>query len=573
MCNIEFNEKCSVNLLLLLTVRDIILKVFVFQNMDLNESSGDTIVNSDVNDSNDVLSSNSDSFSQKVVKRVNFTLDNDVDEGITDDLDVDVSVNCVNGGDFSNNSFKSLNIRDNRLDNNNDSVSDPNEIGERLLESTCGENDNDFPVNSDSPTGSGIEELLGSFDSHGRRRNHIFILSSAGKPVYTRYGNEDKLVALFGVMQALVSVVQDSDDSLQAIKCGKTSIAFLSEGPIILVGVTHSNDSLEYLKKKLNYIYSQVVSILTLTQLTKIFEERHNYDLRRLLTGSERIIDHLLSFVETRPEFFLDAISCLSMPQSARDAVSNSIISSCCKIKNVVFAILIGNDRVVSIVSLKKYKLESCDIHLICNLVSSSESFKTAESWTPICLPKFDPSGYLHAHVSYLSDCPACLLLLTVEKDSFFQLSEAKSKIEEKLMQNQSIIILKTALSKKSLPSVKSMDIPYVRHFLFKSCTNSQLFSPEIAEPYETEEKWQALLAKYERLYSFMTNPLQRLSVLYQQLPNEVMLGKITKKFELFVTFEPFIQKSDCNSAVDKILQWIQKEEERLFMINYLYFN
>lgn len=61
-----------------------------------------------------------------------------------------------------------------------------------------------------------------------------------------------------------------------------------------------------------------------------------------------------------------------------------------------------------------------------------SESFKAAESWTPICLPKFDPDGFLHAHVSYLADdCQACLLLLSVEKDVFFTLSDAKQKITE----------------------------------------------------------------------------------------------------------------------------------------------
>lgn len=98
---------------------------------------------------------------------------------------------------------------------------------------------------------------------------------------------------------------------------------------------------------------------------------------------------------------------------------------------------------------MKKYVIHPLDLHLIFNLVNSSESFKTAESWTPICLPKFDArlimkpliwacdndnvfSGYLHGHVSYLSDdCQACLLLLTVDRDAFFTLSEAKQKISE----------------------------------------------------------------------------------------------------------------------------------------------
>ena len=39
-------------------------------------------------------------------------------------------------------------------------------------------------------------------------------------------------------------------------------------------------------------------------------------------------------------------------------------------------------------------------------------------------------SGFMHAHVSYLTDdCPACLLMLTVERDAFFELSAAKQKI------------------------------------------------------------------------------------------------------------------------------------------------
>ena len=38
----------------------------------------------------------------------------------------------------------------------------------------------------------------------------------------------------------------------------------------------------------------------------------------------------------------------------------------------------------------------------------------------------------MQGHVSYLSDeCPACLIMLTVERDIFFELSEAKKKIVE----------------------------------------------------------------------------------------------------------------------------------------------
>ncbi len=40
--------------------------------------------------------------------------------------------------------------------------------------------------------------------------------------------------------------------------------------------------------------------------------------------------------------------------------------------------------------------------------------------------------GYLHAHISYLDEaCECCLLLLTVDRDVFFTLSECKQKIQQ----------------------------------------------------------------------------------------------------------------------------------------------
>ena len=41
-------------------------------------------------------------------------------------------------------------------------------------------------------------------------------------------------------------------------------------------------------------------------------------------------------------------------------------------------------------------------------------------------------SGFMQAHISYLSDdCQAWLLLITVDRDNFFELSEAKNRIVE----------------------------------------------------------------------------------------------------------------------------------------------
>lgn len=38
------------------------------------------------------------------------------------------------------------------------------------------------------------------------KKNHFFVLSTAGKPIYSLNGSEDKLATIFGLLQALVSL-------------------------------------------------------------------------------------------------------------------------------------------------------------------------------------------------------------------------------------------------------------------------------------------------------------------------------------------------------------------------------
>lgn len=268
---------------------------------------------------------------------------------------------------------------------------------------------------------------------------HVFILSSAGKPIYTLHGNEDKLVTLFGVMQALVSVVQANNDTLRCILVGEVTFVFLVKSPLILVAVSRTKRSVYQLQMLLNDVFNQIVSTITFSTLTRVYENRNNFDLRRLISGSERLIHHMLlndvknkgitnnSFI-----FLTHSVRILPLASSVRDNIVSAIQSNCSKIKNLVFAILITKSKLIALVRMKKYVIHPADLRIIFNLVDSTESFKSSESWTPICLPKFDPNGFLHAHVSYLTeDCEACLFLMSTERDVFFDLQEAKKKITE----------------------------------------------------------------------------------------------------------------------------------------------
>lgn len=182
-----------------------------------------------------------------------------------------------------------------------------------------------------------------------QHRKHIFILSASGKPIYSRfkalhctfpssksrahvlivhcrYGDEDRLVTLMGVMQALVSFIQDSQDLLRCITAGAHKMVFLIRENLILVAVASSQESLHQLLLQLTYVYNQVLSVLTLSQLSRIFSNRRNYDLRRLLSGAEKFFDNLLNMMDHNPCFFLGAVRCLPLESSVRDTIAQSIV-------------------------------------------------------------------------------------------------------------------------------------------------------------------------------------------------------------------------------------------------------
>jgi hypothetical protein len=72
-------------------------------------------------------------------------------------------------------------------------------------------------------------------------------LSQAGKPIYSRYSSEDKLVTVMGVMQALVSFVQAGNDMIRSVHAGDTNFVFIVRGPLILVTVSKTLESVPQL--------------------------------------------------------------------------------------------------------------------------------------------------------------------------------------------------------------------------------------------------------------------------------------------------------------------------------------
>ena len=117
------------------------------------------------------------------------------------------------------------------------------------------------------------------------KKKHIFILSSSGKPIFSKYGDEQELVTTFGLLQAIMSIVIDSGDSLKCIMAGKRKIMFLVRKSLYFVCMSSSNEPEVVLIAQLNFLYNQVLFILT-SKIHDVLTSNPSADIRQLL-GSD----------------------------------------------------------------------------------------------------------------------------------------------------------------------------------------------------------------------------------------------------------------------------------------------
>ncbi|KAM9536329.1 vacuolar fusion protein MON1 homolog B-like isoform 2-T2 [Salvelinus alpinus] len=410
-------------------------------------------------------------------------------------------------------------------------------------------------------------------ESWRQHRKHVFVLSEAGKPIYSRYGSEEALSSTMGVMMALVSFVQSSDNMIRSVYSDGHTVVFMQKGPLVLVSVSSSRQSEQQLRAELLYVYYQIISMLTQASITRIFEHKKNYDLRRLLAGSEKILDGLLNLVDSDPSFLLAAVHCLPLTSSLRDSLSQILQKAITP--NLVFSILIAKNQLLTIVQEKTViedtRLEPTDVHLLLNLIGASSAFQAGEIWTPICLPLFNPDCYFYAYISYLDppECTVCLLLLSTDKEAFYAVAECKRRIEVAMLAQSSLSLIAKAHSY----SVSQVGVSDLRHFMYKPFDVpdnhkqlTQFTSPEMEAPYSTEEERMRLLDLYRYMHGRIHSSSRPLKLIYHVAERETLLAWVTSKFELYTCFSPLVTKARAINAITKLLRWIKKEEDRLFI-------
>lgn len=385
---------------------------------------------------------------------------------------------------------------------------------------------------------------------------HYLILTQTGKPVYSLNGTESDYVEYLGVIQTLVSFFATEDQVLKSFKSKNTFFVFRVVPPLILVAIDKLHRSETQLGHHLDILHAQILSTLTQSQLSKALTNRPNMDIRPLLGGTEVFLNALARDMASGDPVWFGALESLELRKAVRSKLNSILLE--CRSQNMLYGMIVANKQLVSVLRPKKHSLHPPDLYLVFSMLFNTTAFSEGEHWVPICLPRFNPRGFLYAYIHFIADSTA-LVLLSPDRTAFFELQQVYSSIMEQINQHDLLTPLKQAVD-RGRRKTADLHSPEILHFLYKSRANVQYFQSSLEE---LGDQQFTLKLGYSQLQAYMHD--NRLRICHTRYPNLVLLAWQTPAFEMFCAAKP-LSKDALSEAVRKVLIWVRKHEERLFI-------
>lgn len=288
-----------------------------------------------------------------------------------------------------------------------------------------------------------------------------------------------------GVLQALVSnyaaegtaTLERKSIEILQLPARTSRVVFLLKDPLYLAVTStwHSDahdgadgdayaDSASLLRSHLDILHAGVISLLSQSQLQRLFARGFNFDLRRMLEGTDGILSSLVARMQedvglllgagggggggvclspTRMDLKLreDLGSCLSLERweqrplsvavaavekqrnasstaattttatssssSSLDPASLDLRPAPPRPRDLLYVLLVSSEgQLITMLRPRKLSAFPLDLHLLLNTINGMSRKAAREvgtvNWVPICLPRFAPQGMVQAHVSWL---------------------------------------------------------------------------------------------------------------------------------------------------------------------------
>lgn len=126
-------------------------------------------------------------------------------------------------------------------------------------------------------------------------------------------------------------------------------------------------------------------------------------------------------------------------------------------------------------------------------MLASSPALRSTETWIPLCLPKFNPAGFVHAYISYVSESLG-LVFVSADREAFEDLRAWRATVVkvdfvplqsrdiahsfQNLEKERTLQKIESSIPQHSYP-VSNLGCPGLIHFIYKSRQLVQITMPD----------------------------------------------------------------------------------------------
>ncbi|KAG7662686.1 MON1 [[Candida] subhashii] len=531
-------------------------------------------------------------------------------------------------------------------------------------------------------------------DEFHRKLKHFFIFSTAGKPIYSMNGSDELIVGYMGILTTILSTFEENiHEEIKSINIdNEVKIVALNKAPLVLVciskvpyeishsvelSVDHDHDTNENITliNQLNTLYNYLLSILSKPTIERSFQNRLNYDLRRVLTqldfhnldslcmkmtfGLPLSVDKLLYDTSTF-DFFISELLDSSL-QNVRISNTtrmklNQILIECKRLKlndppnnplqqksqqqdddrisikserftsllgiknendkylasDLLFAIITtSTGKILSFMKPKNHNLPNEDLKLLFSIIDSSKSSQnmndqsgeeTSEEdmWIPLCMPNFNPNGFLYTFVKTfeLEQAQSInVILISSNKNSFYYMRQASNYIINRIKTSRHGTFLekfkRELQTAGKLSILRDIQVPVIKHFIYKSKKYDQFIMSDFIHFDKSMSSILQLVYFYSSLYNTKATKMKKSN--YYNVTNTAnspeklevnnfkkltyskwncnknvitgfMLSDNNYEFYCLVSDVKQVNSKDLISHSLRIIKWCEKNHKRLFI-------
>lgn len=233
------------------------------------------------------------------------------------------------------------------------------------------------------------------------KKRHFLIMSDGGKPVYSRYGDPIENNSIFATLSAMITkfTIFNSQDSfkenLNIISNNKNKIVFLKKGQLIFIALSKKEDCTSLLHSQLEYLYNQLMSILTISFYSKL--EDNPSKCLSTMSGTENLFEQIIQYSSKSFTSLFNAYQVMNYIEG-RDKL-NKIADE--YRGDALYCIIMTPYEIIAISRSNQINVVSSDLVLIQTLIYCQEMLRSQESYVPICLPGISEQGYIQFYSNF----------------------------------------------------------------------------------------------------------------------------------------------------------------------------